>query len=160
MLERQGGALTEVGGDDFFIDLLFYHLKLHRYMVIELKAEKFRPEHLGQLAFYLTAVDNEMKSHVDGPTIGLLLCRGKNAVVAEYAMRDSTGPLGIADYQLAESLPTTCRRVFRPSSRSKESSKWAWSDNIGEVRRTRSGSGRCTRTARCRERRWRGSLRR
>lgn len=99
----------EVGGDDFFIDLLFYHLKLHCYVVIELKAEKFKPEHLGQLSFYLTAVDAQVKSEQDGPTIGLLLCKSKNKVVAEYALRDKAQPLGIAEYRLLESLPAELR---------------------------------------------------
>ena len=95
----------EVGGDDFFIDLLFYHLKLRCYVVIELKADKFKPEHLGQLSFYLTAVDAQVKSEQDQPTIGLLLCKSKNEVVAEYALRDKTQPMGIAEYKLLESLP-------------------------------------------------------
>lgn len=95
----------EVGGDDFFIDLLFYHLKLRCYVVIELKAEKFKPEHLGQLSFYLTAVDMQVKAPQDGPTIGLLLCKSKNKVVAEYALRDKAQPIGVAEYQLIESLP-------------------------------------------------------
>jgi predicted nuclease of restriction endonuclease-like (RecB) superfamily len=95
----------EVGGDDFFIDLLFYHLKLHCYVVIELKAGAFKPEHAGQLSFYLTAVDAQLKSDQDASTIGLLLCKTKNRVVAEYALRDSNKPMGIAEYQLVESLP-------------------------------------------------------
>lgn len=95
----------EVGGDDFFLDLLFYHLKLRCYVVIELKAGKFKPEHLGQLGFYLTAVDSQVKSEHDNPTIGLLLCKTRNKVVAEYALRDNTQPLGIAEYKLLESLP-------------------------------------------------------
>ena len=95
----------EVGGDDFFIDLLFYHLKLRCYVVIELKADKFKPEHLGQLSFYLTAVDMQVKTEQDNPTIGLLLCKSKNKVVAEYALRDNTQPIGVAEYQLIESLP-------------------------------------------------------
>ncbi len=95
----------DVGGDDFFIDLLFYHLKLRCYVVIELKAEKFKPEHLGQLGFYLSAVDRQIKSEHDGPTIGLLLCKSKNKVVAEYALGDKTQPMGIAEYKLLESLP-------------------------------------------------------
>jgi predicted nuclease of restriction endonuclease-like (RecB) superfamily len=98
-------VLLDVGGDEFFIDLLFYHLKLRRYLVIELKAGKFKPEHLGKLGFYLTAVDAQMKHPQDGPTIGLLLCKSKNKVVAEYALRDKTQPLGVAEYQLVESLP-------------------------------------------------------
>lgn len=95
----------EVGGDDFYIDLLFYHLKLRCYVVIELKAEKFKPEHLGQLSFYLTAVDMQVKAEQDTPTIGLLLCKSKNTVAAEYALRDKTQPIGVAEYQLIESLP-------------------------------------------------------
>jgi predicted nuclease of restriction endonuclease-like (RecB) superfamily len=95
----------EVGGDDFFIDLLFYHLKLRCYVVIELKAEKFKPEQLGQLGFYLTAVDAQVKAEHDNPTIGLLLCKSKNKVVAEYALRDKSQPIGVAEYQLIESLP-------------------------------------------------------
>jgi predicted nuclease of restriction endonuclease-like (RecB) superfamily len=98
-------VLLDVGGDEFFIDLLFYHLKLRCYVVIELKAGKFKPEHLGQLGFYLTAVDAQVKHPQDAPTIGLLLCKSKNKVVAEYALRDNTQPIGVAEYQLVESLP-------------------------------------------------------
>ena len=95
----------EVGGDDFFIDLLFYHLKLRCYVVVELKAGAFKPEHAGQLSFYLSAVDAQMKREHDNPTIGLLLCKSKNKVVAEYALRDSSKPIGVAEYQLLEALP-------------------------------------------------------
>jgi len=98
-------VLLDVGGDEFFIDLLFYHLKLRCYVVIELKGGKFKPEHLGQLGFYLTAVDRQVKSDHDNPTIGLLLCKSKNKVVAEYALGDKTQPMGIAEYKLLESLP-------------------------------------------------------
>jgi len=95
----------EVGGDDFFIDLLFYHLKLRCYVVVELKAGAFKPEHTGQLSFYLSAVDAQMKAEQDNPTIGLLLCKTKNRVVAEYALRDSNKPIGVAEYQLVAALP-------------------------------------------------------
>jgi predicted nuclease of restriction endonuclease-like (RecB) superfamily len=98
-------VLLDVGGEEFFIDLLFYHLKLRCYVVIELKAGKFKPEHLGQLGFYLTAVDRQVKSEHDNPTIGLLLCKTKNKVVAEYALGDKSQPMGIAEYKLLESLP-------------------------------------------------------
>lgn len=98
-------VLLEVGGDDFFIDLLFYHLKLRCYVVVELKAGPFKPEHVGQLGFYLSAVDAQVKAEQDGPTIGLLLCKSKNKLVAEYALRDSAKPMGIAEYQLIEALP-------------------------------------------------------
>lgn len=98
-------VLLDVGGDEFFIDLLFYHLKLRCYVVIELKGGKFKPEHLGQLGFYLTAVDRQVKSEHDNPTIGLLLCKSKNKVVAEYALGDKNQPMGIAEYKLLDSLP-------------------------------------------------------
>ncbi|SDP67938.1 Predicted nuclease of restriction endonuclease-like (RecB) superfamily, DUF1016 family [Rhodoferax sp. OV413] len=98
-------VLLDVGGDEFFIDLLFYHLKLRCYVVIELKGGKFKPEHLGQLGFYLTAVDRQVKSELDNPSIGLLLCKSKNKIVAEYALGDKSQPMGIAEYKLLESLP-------------------------------------------------------
>lgn len=98
-------VLLDVGGDEFFIDLLFYHLKLRCYVVVELKGGKFKPEHLGQLGFYLTAIDRQVKSEHDNPTIGLLLCKSKNKIVAEYALGDKSQPMGIAEYKLLESLP-------------------------------------------------------
>lgn len=98
-------VLLDVGGEEFFIDLLFYHLKLRCYVVIELKAGKFKPEHLGQLGFYLTTVDRQVKAEQDNPTIGLLLCKSKNKVVAEYALGDKRQPMGIAEFKLTDSLP-------------------------------------------------------
>lgn len=95
----------EVGGQDFYIDLLFYHLKLRCYLVIELKTGDFKPEHTGQLSFYLTAVDEQLKSEQDAPTIGLLLCKNRNKLIAEYALRDNSKPIGVAEYQLAQALP-------------------------------------------------------
>ena len=98
-------VLLDVGGEEFYLDLLFYHLKLRCYVVVELKGGKFKPEHLGQLGFYLTAVDRQVKSEHDNPTIGLLLCKSKNKVVAEYALGDKSQPMGIAEYKLLQSLP-------------------------------------------------------
>jgi predicted nuclease of restriction endonuclease-like (RecB) superfamily len=95
----------EVGGDDFFIDLLFYHLKLRCYVVVELKAGAFKPEYTGQLSFYLSAVDSQIKHPDDQPTIGLLLCKSQNRIVAEYALRDTNKPIGVAEYQLVNALP-------------------------------------------------------
>tara|TARA_B110000211_G_scaffold181818_1_gene205779 strand:+ start:1718 stop:2758 length:1041 start_codon:yes stop_codon:yes gene_type:complete len=95
----------EVGGDDFYLDLLFYHLKLRCYVVIELKTGDFKPEHTGQLNFYLSAVDSQIKTEQDAPTIGLLLCKSRNKIVAEYALRDNSKPIGIAEYQLEHALP-------------------------------------------------------
>lgn len=94
-----------VGGDDFFIDLLFYHLQLRCYVVVELKADKLKPGDIGQLDFYLAAVDGEIKREDDAPTIGLLLCKERNRVVAEYAVSNKTSPIGIAEYKLNEMLP-------------------------------------------------------
>lgn len=95
----------EVGGDEFFIDLLFYHTRLKCYVVVELKAHAFKPEHTGQLNFYLSAVDAQIKADDDKPTIGLLLCRIQNRLVAEYALSGIAKPIGIAEYQLVRALP-------------------------------------------------------
>ena len=100
----------EVGGQEFFIDLLFYHLKLHCYVVIELKNGAFKPEYAGKLNFYLTAVDEEVKTPEDNPSIGLLLCRDRNNVVAEYALRDLNKPMGVSEYRLSEQLPEEFRK--------------------------------------------------
>lgn len=99
----------EIGGDEFFLDLLFYHTRLKCYVVIELKAGEFEPGHIGQLNFYLSAVDAQIKADDDQPSIGLLLCRSKNRLVAEYALRDTTKPMGIAEYQLNEAIPPHLR---------------------------------------------------
>lgn len=93
-----------VGGDDFYIDLLFYHVKLHCYVVVELKAVKFKPEHIGQLKFYVTAVDQQMRTEHDNPTIGLLICKKKNDIVAEYTLHDVDAPIGISSMQAYEKL--------------------------------------------------------
>ncbi len=91
----------EVSQDDFFIDLLFYHLKLRCYVVIELKAVDFEPGFLGQLGMYMAAVDDLLAHPDDKPTIGLLLCRNKNNVVAEYALRGYRTPIGVAEWTTA-----------------------------------------------------------
>ena len=96
----------EVAGDEFFIDLLFYHTRLKCYIVVELKAVAFKPEHAGQLNFYLSAVDAQIKAPDDKPTIGLLLCRTQNRLVAEYALSGIAKPIGVAEYQLLRALPT------------------------------------------------------
>jgi predicted nuclease of restriction endonuclease-like (RecB) superfamily len=95
----------EVGGEDFYLDLLFYHLKLRCYVVIELKAVAFKPEYAGKLNFYLSAVDATMKHESDNPSIGLILCKDKNRLVAEYALKDISKPVGISEYRLIESIP-------------------------------------------------------
>ncbi|MEM7531324.1 MAG: PDDEXK nuclease domain-containing protein [Chloroflexota bacterium] len=95
----------EVDGQDFYIDLLFYHVKLHCYVVIELKETRFRPEYAGKLNFYLSVVDDQLGSEVEQPTIGILICRDKNQTIAEYALRDIQKPIGVSEHQLTQSLP-------------------------------------------------------
>ncbi|EUC20787.1 protein of unknown function DUF1016 [Burkholderia sp. BT03] len=94
-----------VGGDEFLVDLLFYHLKLRCYVVVELKTTPFKPEYAGQLNFYLSAVDAQVKGPHDEPTIGLLLCKENNRLVAEYALRGIASPMGVAEYQLLRDIP-------------------------------------------------------
>jgi hypothetical protein len=94
-----------VGGDDFYIDLLFYNLNLRCYVVIELKTGEFKPEYAGQLNFYLSAVDGIIKRPEDNPSIGLLLCKSKNNLVAEYALKDMSKPIGVSEYKITSSLP-------------------------------------------------------
>lgn len=95
----------EVGGEDFYIDLLFYHLKLRCYVVIELKAGPFKPEYAGKLNFYLSAVDAQLRHESDNPSIGLILCKDKNKLVAEYALKDIAKPVGVSEYSLVEAIP-------------------------------------------------------
>jgi len=94
-----------VGGDEFRIDLLFYHIKLKCYVVVELKVTEFKPEFAGKLSFYTSAIDGELKEADDNPTIGILICKSKNDIVVEYALKDINKPLGISEYELTESLP-------------------------------------------------------
>lgn len=94
-----------VGGDDFYIDLLFYNLNLRSYVVIELKTGDFKPEYAGQLNFYLSAVDGILKTERDNPSIGLLLCKNKNNLVAEYALKDMSKPIGVSEYKMTSNLP-------------------------------------------------------
>jgi len=120
----------EVDGDDFSIDLLFYHLKLHAYLVIDLKTRKFEPGDAGKMSFYLSTIDDQMRTPQDGPTLGLILCRKHSKIVAEYALRHLQRPVGVAGYhvtltdklpkELAGSLPSVKqieRELSRPSTR-------------------------------------------
>ena len=97
----------EIGGEDYYLDLLFYHLKLRCYVAIDLKMEPFKPEFAGKMNFYLSAVDDRMRDPQDQPTIGLLLCREKNKITVEYALRHMSKPIGVAQWRtrLVESLP-------------------------------------------------------
>lgn len=95
----------DVGGEDFYIDLLFYHLKLRCYVVIELKTGKFKPEYAGKLNFYLAVVDDLLRHEDDAPTIGLILCKDKKHIVAEYALRGMSAPIGVSEFEFTEVLP-------------------------------------------------------
>lgn len=99
-----------VGGDDFYIDLLFYNLNLRCYVVIELKTGDFKPEYAGQLNFYLSAVDGILKTEQDNPSVGLLLCKSKNDLVAEYSLKDMSKPIGVSEYRITSDLPTELER--------------------------------------------------
>jgi hypothetical protein len=96
-----------VGDSDYFIDLLFFHVKLRCYVVVELKAVAFKPEHAGKMNFYLSAVDDLLRHPDDKPSIGLLLCRSRDRMKVEYALRDITKPIGVAEWEtrLVETLP-------------------------------------------------------
>jgi predicted nuclease of restriction endonuclease-like (RecB) superfamily len=95
----------EIGESEYYIDLLFYHLDLRSYVVIELKAGKFKPEYAGKLNFYLSAIDSQLKKEHDKPSIGILLCKRKNKIEAEYALRDINKPIGISDFKLTNAVP-------------------------------------------------------
>lgn len=99
-----------VEGEDFYLDLLFYNLKLRCYVVIELKTGEFKPEYAGKLNFYLSAVDEILKTDGDAPTIGLLLCKSKNDLVAEYSLRDIKKPIGVSEYRITKELPESFRK--------------------------------------------------
>jgi predicted nuclease of restriction endonuclease-like (RecB) superfamily len=94
----------KVGDEDFYIDQLFYHVRLHCYVVVELKAVPFKPEHIGQLNFYVTAVNKLMRMDGDNPTIGLLICKDKNDVLAEYTLQGVNSPIGVSSMQIYEQL--------------------------------------------------------
>jgi predicted nuclease of restriction endonuclease-like (RecB) superfamily len=95
----------EVGGQDYYLDLLFYHLRLRCFVVIELKIEDFKPEFAGKMNFYLSAVDDQLRHPNDQPTIGIILCKGRNELIVEYALRDTSKPMGVAQYRLSPALP-------------------------------------------------------
>lgn len=95
----------EIDKQDFYIDLLFYHLKLRCYVVVEIKAGKFRPEYAGQINFYLSAVDDLLKHPEDNPSIGLLLCKDRNKIIAEYALKSVSKAIGVSEYKIVESIP-------------------------------------------------------
>lgn len=99
----------EINGDEFFLDLLFYHVRLHCYVVIELKTVKFKPEFAGKLNFYISAVDGILKTEIDNPSIGILICKSKNDTVVEYALKDIHKPIGVSEYIITKNLPKEFR---------------------------------------------------
>jgi predicted nuclease of restriction endonuclease-like (RecB) superfamily len=99
----------EVGGQDFYIDLLFYHFRLRCFVVVELKNRAFEPEFAGKMNFYLAVVDDQMRHPDDGPSIGLILCKEHNRVIVEYALKDATRPMGVARWELSKALPEDLR---------------------------------------------------
>ena len=102
----------QIGNSDFFADLILYSIPLHAYIVVELKATQFKPEYAGQLNFYINVVDDKMRGENDNKTIGLLLCKGKDEVVAQYALTGYDQPIGISDYQLSKAIPENLKSVL------------------------------------------------
>lgn len=96
----------EVSGKEYFIDLLFYHLKLKAYVVVELKATEFKPEYIGKMNFYLSLVDDKLKDKTDNPSIGLILCHDKDRLLVQYALKDINKPIGVSSYKIKKYLPT------------------------------------------------------
>ena len=104
----------KVAGEDFFLDLLFYHLKLRCYVVIEIKAGEFKPKYAEKLSFYCSAIDDVLRHELDNHTIGLLLCKNKHRLIAEYALRNTTTPLGVSEYVLTRDIPEELK-TYLPS---------------------------------------------
>ena len=102
----------EVGGKDFYIDLLFYNTKLRCYVAIDLKTGEFKPEQAGKMNFYLSALDDLVKAPEDNPSVGLILCRDENRTIAEYALRDMSKPIGVSEYHLCTDLPLDLKNAF------------------------------------------------
>jgi predicted nuclease of restriction endonuclease-like (RecB) superfamily len=102
----------DIGDEDFYIDLLFYHLKLRCFVVIELKKGSFKPEYAGKLNFYCNVVDDRLRHAGDNPTIGLILCQDKKSVLAEYTLRGVSKPIGVSEYELTRALPASLKSAL------------------------------------------------
>lgn len=94
-----------VGGKERNVDLLFYHLKLRCFIIIDLKTGEFMPEYAGKMNFYLNVADDQLRHESDGPSIGMIICKDRNKVVAEYALRGINKPIGVTEYSLSQSIP-------------------------------------------------------
>ncbi len=99
----------EIANKDYYLDLLFYNTKLHSYVVFELKIGEFLPEYAGKMNFYLNVVDEKLKSEVDNSSIGIILCKSKNKLIAEYSLRDMTKPIGVAEYTVTQTIPDSIK---------------------------------------------------
>ncbi len=97
----------EIGGEEFVLDLLFYHLELRCFVIIELKMDEFKPDYSGRMNLFISAIDDQVRKPGDQPTIGLILCKSKNKTVAEYATRNLRNPIAVAEHRLPKLLPTT-----------------------------------------------------
>ncbi len=126
----------EVGDEDFYIDLLFYNLTLRCYVVVELKNGKFKPEYTGKLNFYLSAVDGILKTDQDNPSIGILLCREKNNVIAEFALKDMTKPMGISEYKLGGVLPENLENTLPSAEDIMSRLASTLTDHLGEFEKS------------------------
>lgn len=102
----------KLGEDEFAVDLLFYNTILHCYVVVDLKTKKFIPEYAGKMNFYLTLVDDQLKTEIDNPSIGLILCRDENHMVAEFALKDISKPIGVTEYRFTQELPDEFQKAF------------------------------------------------
>ena len=128
-LMEMGGDFTFVGnqyrleveGDEFYIDLLLYHRKLQSLVAIELKTTKFKPEHAGQMQFYLAVLDDTVKTEDENPSIGIIICKDKNRTVVEYALKESNTPIGVANYTISDKLPDDMKEVVPTSKEIAES---------------------------------------
>lgn len=120
----------EIAGNDYYIDLLFYHVTLKCYVVVELKNRKFIPEYAGKLNFYLSAVDSLLKREDDQPTIGLLLCRDKNNIEVEFALRDMNKPMGVSEYTLVETLPDNLKGAMPTVEEIEQDLQWLQAEVI------------------------------
>jgi len=120
----------EVEGEDFYLDLLFYHLRLRCFVVIDLKMEPFKPEFAGKMNFYLSAVDAQLRHSGDHPSIGIILCKTQKRLIAEYALRNTKTPIGVSEYKLTRVVPRDLKFSL-PSIRELEKEL----ENVGEKER-------------------------
>lgn len=125
----------EVGEQDYYLDLVFYHLKLRAFVVIDLKVEAFKPEFAGKMNFYLSAVDDQLRHDDDRSSIGIILCKGRDRITVEYALRDTRKPIGVSEYQLTKSLPKNLKSSLPTIEQLEEELRSARADLTTKPRR-------------------------